>query len=167
MVLLLWRRNRNRNGFILGEYGGCSRNSHCQRCKRSVTAAAWLIALSWRMMVFCATKCRRYIVSPCNYDFFAKVKEPLRGTRYNTRDEIIHDIGRSIRNINKDGRAEDGVRRLPNIWQKMINKGATILKVHKCCTPVNKAMSEISNCCHYFSSNCCNSNKFKLHSQRN
>ena len=29
-------------------------------------------------------------------------------------------------------------------------RGATILKVHKCCTPVNKAMSEISNCCHYF-----------------
>ena len=40
--------------------------------------------------------------------------------------------------------------RLPNIWQKVIHKGATILKVHKCCTPVNEAMSEISNCCHYF-----------------
>ena len=26
------------------------------------------------------------------------------------------------------------------------DKGATILKVYKCCTPVNKAMSEISNC---------------------
>ena len=24
---------------ISGEYGGCSRISHCQRCKRSVTAA--------------------------------------------------------------------------------------------------------------------------------
>ena len=24
------------------------------------------------------------------------------------------------------------------------------MKVHKCCTPVNKATSEISNCCHYF-----------------
>ena len=50
---------------------------------------------------------------------------------------------------NKDGRA-DGVRRLPNIFQKVINKEKTTLKVHKCCTHVNKAMSEISNCCHFF-----------------
>ena len=47
---------------------------------------------------------------------FDKVKEPLRGTRYNTRDELIRAIELSIRNINK-GRA-DGVRRRPNI-QKM------------------------------------------------
>ena len=39
--------------------------------------------------------------------------------------------------------------------QKVINKGAIIMKVglHKCCTPVNKAKSQISNCCHYFLSN--------------
>ena len=30
-----------------------------------------------------------------------------------------------------------------------------IEEVHKCCTPVNKAMSEISYCCHYFLSNPC------------
>ncbi|KAJ4426670.1 hypothetical protein ANN_26468 [Periplaneta americana] len=57
-------------------------------------------------------------MSPCDYDLFTKVKEPLRGTRYNTRDELIRAIGRSIRNINKDRRA-DGVRRLPNIWKKV------------------------------------------------
>ena len=84
-------------------------------------------------------------ISPRDYDLFAKVKELLRGTRYNTRDDPICAIGWSIRNINKDGRT-DGVRYLPNIWQKVINKGATILKAHKCCTPVNKVMSEISNC---------------------
>ena len=81
---------------------------------------------------------------------FAKVKEPLRGTWYNTRDELIRAIGQAIRNINKDGRAHD--LRLPNIWQMVLNKGATILKVHKCCTPVYKAMSEILNFSHYFSS---------------
>ena len=32
----------------------------------------------------------------------------------------------------------------------MINKGENDNEVHKCCTLVNKAMSEISNCCHYF-----------------
>ena len=71
-----------------------------------------------------------------------------------TRDELIRAIGRSIRNINKDGLA-DGVRRLPNIWQSVINKGATILKVFKCCTPVYKTMLKISNCRHLFSSNPC------------
>ncbi|KAJ4438904.1 hypothetical protein ANN_14858 [Periplaneta americana] len=39
---------------------------------------------------------------PCDYDLFTKMKEPLRGTRYNTRDELIRALGRSIRNINKD-----------------------------------------------------------------
>ena len=48
-------------------------------------------------------------------DLFAKMKEQLRETRYNTRDERIHGAGLSLRNINKDGRA-DAVRRLPNIW---------------------------------------------------
>ena len=61
------------------------------------------------------------LLSPCDYDLFAKVKESLRGTRYNTTVELIRAIGRSIQNINKNGRA-DGVRRLPNIWQKVINK---------------------------------------------
>ena len=54
-------------------------------------------------------------VSPCDYDLCAKVKEPLRGTRYNTRDELIHAIGWLICNINKDGLA-DGVWHLSNIW---------------------------------------------------
>ena len=94
-------------------------------------------------------------MSPFDYDLLSNVKEPLRGTRYNTRDELMYAIGRSVWNINKDGRA-DGIRRLPNIWQKVINKGGvTILKVHKCCNPVNKAMSEISNRCHYFLYNTC------------
>ena len=104
------------------------------------------------MKGFSSTNCRRFLLSLCDYDIFAKVKEPLRGTRYNTRDELTRAIGRSIRNINKDGRA-NGVRRLPNIWQTVINKAATVLKVHKCCTPVSKAMSEISNSFDYFSSN--------------
>ena len=92
----------------------------------------------------------RYEYTVCDYDLFAKVKELLRGTRYNTRGELIRAIERSIRNINKDV-AADSVRRLPNICQKVINKGgATMLKVHKCCTSVNNTMSEVSNCCHYF-----------------
>ena len=47
-------------------------------------------------------------------------------------DEFMRAIWRSIRNMNKDGRA-DGVRRLLNIWQNLI-KEATLLKLCKCCT---------------------------------
>ena len=61
-------------------------------------------------------------MSPCDYDLFAKVKEPLRVTQYNTSDELIYAIWWSIRNINKDG-CIDGVRCIPYIWQKVIKKG--------------------------------------------
>ena len=56
-------------------------------------------------------------MSPFDYNLFAKVKEPLRGTRYNTRDELIRTVGRLIRNINKDRRF-DGVQRLSNIVKR-------------------------------------------------
>ncbi|PSN42070.1 hypothetical protein C0J52_16390 [Blattella germanica] len=66
-------------------------------------------------------------MSPCDYDLFSKVKEPLRGNRYNTREAIIHAVGRSIRNINRNGRA-DGVRRLPKIWQKVISNAGDYIE---------------------------------------
>ena len=76
------------------------------------------------MMGYCTTKSRRFLLSPCDYDFSVKVKEPLRRTQYNTRDELIRAIEWPIRNINKDGFVDGRpIRRLPNIWQKVINKG--------------------------------------------
>ena len=35
-------------------------------------------------------------MSPCDYDLFAKMKEPRRGTRYSTRNERMHVIGKGI-----------------------------------------------------------------------
>jgi hypothetical protein len=55
-------------------------------------------------------------VSECDYDLFADIKEPLRGTRYSTREEIIRALERSLLDMNRGGRA-DGVRRLKQIWQ--------------------------------------------------
>ena len=46
-------------------------------------------------MGFCTIKCRRFLLSPCDYDLFTQVKGPLRGTLYNTRDELNRAIGRS------------------------------------------------------------------------
>jgi hypothetical protein len=53
-------------------------------------------------------------------DLFAKMKESLQGTRYNTR-------GRSLLDINRRGYA-DGVRLLPQIWQNVVHMGPIILK---------------------------------------
>ena len=39
-------------------------------------------------------------MSPWHYDLFAKVKEPLRGTRYNTRNELTLAVRRFVRNGN-------------------------------------------------------------------
>jgi transposase len=64
---------------------------------------------------------------PCDYDLFAKMKEPLRGTRYNTRDEIIRAVGRSLLDINTSGRADD-VRRLPQIWQRVVHLGVDYIE---------------------------------------
>ena len=86
------------------------------------------------------TKWCCFLQNPCDYDLFAKVKEPLGGIQYNTRDKLIRAIGRSIRNISKDGRA-DGVRRLPKILQRVIKKRTTLLKVHKCGRDWNKIKS--------------------------
>ena len=95
------------------------------------------------------------------FHLFTKVKEPLWEARYSTRDEPIRAIGRPILNINKDGPA-DGAWRFPNIWQKVVNKRTPALKVHKSCTPVNKAMSEISNNCHFFLFNLCMTKKIRI-----
>ena len=65
-------------------------------------------------------------VSPFS-DLFTKVKELLRGTWYNTRDELIHAIVLSVWNTNENG-CTDGVQRLPNIWQKISEGGQLYLR---------------------------------------
>ena len=70
-------------------------------------------------------------MNPCDYDLLVKMKEPLRGKRYNTRQAIVCAVGRSLLDINKSGRA-DGVRCLPHIWQKVVHMGEIILKECKC-----------------------------------
>jgi histone-lysine N-methyltransferase SETMAR len=66
-------------------------------------------------------------MSPRDYDLFAKMKEPLRGTRYSTTEEIIHAVGRSLLDINRSGRS-DGVPRLPQIWQVVVHMGGDYIE---------------------------------------
>ena len=80
-VILMHMRQLNS-----GEYGGCSRISHYQRRRKSVTAAVWLRPLSWRMMGFRTTCSHRFLLSPCDYDLFAKerttAKDPVQYKRW-------------------------------------------------------------------------------------
>jgi hypothetical protein len=55
------------------------------------------------------------------------MKEPLWGKHYNTRDAIFRAIGRSLQDINRDGPA-DGVRRLPQVWQKVVDMGGDYIE---------------------------------------
>jgi hypothetical protein len=48
-------------------------------------------------------------MSPCEYNLFTKMKEPLQGTCYNMREEIICAVGWSLLNINSSG-CTDGVQ---------------------------------------------------------
>ena len=80
---------------------------------RSYTAAVMDLLRRWKWEIL-EQPPHSPDIGPCDYDLFAKVKKPLRGTRYNPRYALIRAIGRSIRSINKDGCA-DAVRRLPNI----------------------------------------------------
>jgi hypothetical protein len=65
-------------------------------------------------------------MSRCDYDFFAKMKEQLWGTRYNTR-QIIRAVERSLLDINRSGRAYS-VWQIPQIWQKVVHMGGDYIQ---------------------------------------
>ena len=90
--------------------------------------------------------------SPFSPDESMQLWSLRQNKRITARDPVQHKrwtylCYRAVNMEHQQNGCADGVRRLPNIWQKVINKGATILKIHKCCTPVNKAESEILKCC--------------------
>ena len=59
-------------------------------------------------------------LSPCDFDLFPKMKEPLRGIRFRTVPEILQAVDRSIRTINTTGAAK-GILRLPHRWQWVVH----------------------------------------------
>ena len=59
-------------------------------------------------------------LSPCDFDFIPKMKEPLRSIRFRTVPEILQSVDRSIRTINTTGAAK-GILRLPHRWQRVVH----------------------------------------------
>jgi hypothetical protein len=64
-------------------------------------------------------------MNQCNYDLFAKMKEPLPRTRYKIREGIICAVGWSLLDINRSECAH-GVQCLPQIWN-VVHMGGVIL----------------------------------------
>ena len=60
------------------------------------------------------------IFLPCDYDLIPKLKAPLRGHRFRTGDDIAIAVRRLIMTNFSHGEA-DGIRRLPNRWQRTID----------------------------------------------
>ena len=59
-------------------------------------------------------------LSPCDYDLIPKLKAPLRGYRFRTRDDIAIAVRLLIMTNFSHGEF-DGIRRLPHRWQRAID----------------------------------------------
>ena len=59
-------------------------------------------------------------LSPCDYDLIPKLKVPLHGNRFRTRDGIAIAVRRLIMTNFSQGEA-DGIRRLPHRWQRTVD----------------------------------------------
>jgi hypothetical protein len=62
-------------------------------------------------------------MSPPNFNLFPKLKQPIRGRRFPSLDELSAAVTQAIRQINKDG-VIDGIVKLPRRWDSVIeNQG--------------------------------------------
>ena len=66
-------------------------------------------------------------LSPCDYDLIPKLKEPLRGIRFRTVEDVIQATDRSLRTIRRLGSA-DGIRRLPHRWEHVLRNAGDYIE---------------------------------------
>ena len=58
-------------------------------------------------------------VNPCDYDLIPKMKEPMRGQRFQNLAELRKAAAWSLVRINRRHQA-DGIQRLPHRWRKTV-----------------------------------------------
>lgn len=58
-------------------------------------------------------------LSPPDFDLFGKLKEPLRGKRFNDLDEVKNASNSVLRSLSSSG-ALNGISKLPHRWEKVI-----------------------------------------------
>lgn len=60
-------------------------------------------------------------MSPPDFDLFPKLKQPMRGRRFPSLEELSAAVTRAIRQMNRDG-VLDGIVKLPRRWDSVIEK---------------------------------------------
>jgi len=60
-------------------------------------------------------------MSPPDFDLFPKLKEPMRGHRFSSLEEVSAAVTRAIRGLNKSGTL-NGIENLPKRWDAVIEK---------------------------------------------
>ena len=60
-------------------------------------------------------------MSPPDFDLFSKLKEPMRGHRFSSLEEVSAAVTRAIRGLNKSGTL-NGIENLPKSWDAVIEK---------------------------------------------
>ncbi|GFU48619.1 uncharacterized protein TNCV_1439881 [Trichonephila clavipes] len=61
-------------------------------------------------------------ILPCDFDIILKIKEPIGGKRFATREDIVNDVRQQVtRSANGVADAEtDGIQCLPLRWQSVV-----------------------------------------------
>ena len=59
-------------------------------------------------------------LSPCDYHLFPKMKEPIRGVRFQTVEDISEAVSAQLKTLQKNG-LQGGVPRLPHRWNSCID----------------------------------------------
>jgi len=60
-------------------------------------------------------------MSPSDFDLFPKLKEPMRGHRFSSLEEVSAAVTRAIRELNKSGTL-NGIQNLSKRWDVVIEK---------------------------------------------
>ena len=62
-------------------------------------------------------------MSPSDLDLFPKLKQPMRGRRFFSLEELPTDVSQAIRHMKKSG-VLDRILLLPKLWDPVIGKQA-------------------------------------------
>ncbi|GFX01960.1 uncharacterized protein TNCV_371491 [Trichonephila clavipes] len=61
-------------------------------------------------------------ISPCEFVFIPKIKKPIRGGRFATREDIANAVRQQVTQFTHDGANSeaDGIQCLPHHWQRVV-----------------------------------------------
>ncbi|GFW32809.1 uncharacterized protein TNCV_1773781 [Trichonephila clavipes] len=61
-------------------------------------------------------------ISPCDFDLISKIKKPIRGRRFATRDDFANAVRQQVTRFTQGAaNAEaDGIQCLPHRWQNLV-----------------------------------------------